>query len=63
MYYCSITQCLYFFKEMRISSPVENQYDLELDLKDVFFVMRVVEVLNLMNPIDVTLASLSALKY
>ena len=48
---------------MRISRPVENQYDPELDLNVAFFVMLVVEVFYLMNPIDATLASLSVLKY
>ena len=45
-------------------SLVENQNDLELGFK-VFFslLILVVEALYLMNPSDVTLASLSVLKY
>ena len=44
-------------------SPVENQYDLELGFKIVFFVILVVQALYLMKTTDATLASLSVLKY
>ena len=44
-------------------SRVENQNDMKLDFKDFSLLILVVQALYLMNPTDITLASLGVLKY